>query len=118
LLAALCTIGCLLAGLRFALGAGLRATAARGPAREIALLETLRLPDAAALHLIRAGDRLVVVGRAGSQLTAICEWPDSGRRKEPAAPGLAAPAASGAAAAGPAGEGPEGDGSPRAREPA
>jgi hypothetical protein len=74
LLAALCTIGCLLAGLRLALRAGLRATAARGPAREIALLETLRLPDAAALHLIRAGDRFVVIGRAGSNLAAICEW--------------------------------------------
>ncbi len=92
LLAALCTIGLLLAGLRFALGAGLRATAARGPARDIALLETLRLPDAAALHLIRAGDRLVVVGRAGSQLTAICEWPRSAPGIGPAREGGSAPA--------------------------
>jgi hypothetical protein len=79
-LAAACAILCVLGGFRFVahvvLQRGLRGAVggvARG--RALALLETLYLPNAAALHLIRAGDRVVLIGRSGAHIAAICDVP-------------------------------------------
>ena len=82
-LAAACAIVCVLGGFRYVahvvLQRGIRGAVGgvRGVAggRALALLETLYLPNAAALHLIRAGDRVVLIGRSGAHIAAICDVP-------------------------------------------
>ncbi len=89
-------IACVLAGLKYALaragivagrpfqrrdgggtgtgsdtGTGSKSRGRKG--RVLAVLENAYLPGAASLHLVRAGTRLLVVGRSGGGLVTLCE---------------------------------------------
>jgi flagellar biogenesis protein FliO len=72
LLAACATIGILLAAFRFvALAANGAARRRRPAARALDLIETLHLPNAASVHLVRCGERHVLLGRTAAALVTI-----------------------------------------------
>ncbi len=52
-------------------GAGSKARARHG--RVLAVLESAYLPGAASVHLVRAGPRLLVIGRSGGAIVTLCE---------------------------------------------
>lgn len=64
-------VACVLAGLKFAIARGQVAAGRKG--RVLAVLEHAYLPGAASLHLVRAGSRLLVLGRSGGGLVTLCE---------------------------------------------
>ncbi len=71
-LAALGVVAGILAGLRYA-GLALQRGRARSDSRYLAVLDTAYLPGGASLHVVRAGERLIVVGRCASSIAALAE---------------------------------------------
>lgn len=71
-LAALCVVGGLLAGLRYA-GLAVRRGRARSGLRYLAVLDTAYLPGGASLHVVRVGERTIVVGRCASSIATLAE---------------------------------------------
>jgi flagellar biogenesis protein FliO len=71
-LAALCVIAGVLVGLRYA-GLALQRGRARSDSRYLAVLDTAYLPGGASLHVVRAGERLIVVGRSASSVARLAE---------------------------------------------
>jgi flagellar biogenesis protein FliO len=71
-LAALAVVAGVLVGLRYA-GLTLQRGRARSDARYLAVLHTAYLPGGASLHVVRAGERLVVVGRCASSIALVTE---------------------------------------------
>lgn len=66
-------VACVLAGLKFAL-ARVPILAGGRNGRVLAVLEHVYLPGAASVHLVRAGPRLLVLGRSGGGgLVTLCE---------------------------------------------
>jgi len=76
MLGAFAVIALVLFALQFVARAGLaqRLTASRGR-RLINVLETTFLPNAASLHVVKMGDKYVVIGRSGSTIANLCELP-------------------------------------------
>ncbi len=68
--AALCVVAGVLVGLRYA-GLALQRGRARSDSRYLAVLETAYLPGGASLHVVRAGERTIVVGRCASSIIAL-----------------------------------------------
>jgi len=68
--AALAVVAGVLVGLRYA-GLALQRGRARSDSRYLAVLDTAYLPGGASLHVVRAGERLVVVGRSASSIVTL-----------------------------------------------
>jgi flagellar biogenesis protein FliO len=71
-LAALGVVAGVLVGLRYA-GLVLQRARARSGSRFLTVLDTAYLPGGASLHVVRAGERLIVVGRCASSIATLCE---------------------------------------------
>ncbi len=71
-LAALAVVAGVLVGLRYA-GLALQRGRARSDLRYLAVLDTAYLPGGASLHVVRAGERLIVVGRCASSIATLGE---------------------------------------------
>jgi flagellar biogenesis protein FliO len=70
---ALMVVGGLLLGLRYLAAAlGARRPGLSG-GRLLAVLESAMLPGGCSLHVVSVADRYLVIGRAASQLTLLCE---------------------------------------------
>jgi flagellar biogenesis protein FliO len=78
-LAALCVIAGVLVGRRYA-GLALQRGRARSDSRYLAVLDTAYLPGGASLHVVRAGERLIVVGRSASSVARLAELDASAPR--------------------------------------
>jgi flagellar biogenesis protein FliO len=55
--------------------AALRSASPSPGGRIVAVLETTTLPGAASLHVVRVGERYLLVGRSASQVAALCDIP-------------------------------------------
>jgi flagellar biogenesis protein FliO len=77
LLAACAVIALVLAGLQFAVRAAVHARARSGVrgGRLVSVLETTLLPNASSLHVIRVGERYLVVGRSSAHIATLCDVP-------------------------------------------
>lgn len=71
-LAALCVVAGVLAGLRYA-GLAVQRGRARSGSRYLAVLDTAYLPGGASLHVVRVGERTIVVGRCASSIATLAE---------------------------------------------
>jgi flagellar biogenesis protein FliO len=71
-LAALAVVAGVLFGLRYA-GLAVQRGRARSDSRYLAVLDTAYLPGGASLHVVRAGERLIVVGRCASSIAMLGE---------------------------------------------
>ncbi len=69
-LASLCVVAGILVGFRYA-GLALQRGRVRSDSRYLAVLETTYLPGGASLHVVRAGERTIVVGRCASSIVAL-----------------------------------------------
>ncbi len=70
--AALGVVAALLVALRYG-GLALQRGRARSDSRYIAVLETAYLPGGASIHVVRAGERTIVVGRCASGIATLAE---------------------------------------------
>jgi flagellar biogenesis protein FliO len=76
LLAACVVIGLVLFVLQAVARRAARRSAAPSPGgRIVAVLETTTLPGAASLHVVRVGERYLLVGRSASSVAALCDIP-------------------------------------------
>jgi flagellar biogenesis protein FliO len=71
-LAALCVVAGVLVSFRY-VGLTLQRGRARSDSRYLAVLETMSLPGGASLHVVRAGERTIVVGRCASSIVALVD---------------------------------------------
>jgi flagellar biogenesis protein FliO len=72
-LAALVVVAGVLVGLRYA-GLALQRGRARSDSRYLTVLDTAYLPGGASLHVVRAGERFIVVGRCASSIVTLGEF--------------------------------------------
>ena len=76
LLGACVVVGLVLFALQAIARRALRGSAALASSgRIVALLETTTLPQGASLHVLRVGERYLLVGRSASSVATLCEIP-------------------------------------------
>ncbi|MBD5606460.1 MAG: hypothetical protein IAI48_15425 [Candidatus Eremiobacteraeota bacterium] len=79
LLAACCAVAAVLAAFRYVAIALQRGPIPRG-VRALAIEDSVYLPGAASVHVIRAGTRRLVVARTGTQVTLLGDVDSGGER--------------------------------------
>ena len=79
LLASCAVIAFVLAGVQLGVRGVVMARARATPhgGRLVDILETTLLPNASSLHVVRVGDRYVVVGRSAGMVALVCDVPEA-----------------------------------------
>ncbi len=73
---AFAVIALVLFALQFVAKAGWRErVAGRGGRRLVTVLETTFLPNSASLHVVKIGERCIVIGRSGNHIASLAEIP-------------------------------------------